>query len=85
MLLADEMGVGKTIQSLAIAFIYRYEWPLVVICPSTLRFNWLNEIMHWYGDYIKKSEVYVYTKGGLTLKDTTKILVISYDLAWKFK
>ena len=85
MLLADEMGVGKTIQSLAIAFIYRYEWPLVVICPSTLRFNWLNEIMQWYGDYIKKSEVYVYTKGGLTLKDTTKILVISYDLAWKFK
>lgn len=41
--------------------------------------------MHWYGDFIKKNEVYVYTKGGLTLKDTTKILIISYDLAWKFK
>jgi len=43
------MGVGKTLQSLAIAFIYRYEWPLVIICPSTLRFNWQNEVLHWYG------------------------------------
>lgn len=49
MLLADEMGVGKTIQSLAIAFIYRYDWPMVIICPSTLRFNWLNEVTQWYG------------------------------------
>lgn len=79
------MGVGKTIQSLAIAFMYRYEWPMVIICPSTLRFNWLNEVLNWYGDFLKKSEVQVYLKGGSTLKDNTKILIISYELAWKFK
>jgi len=58
---------------------------MVVICPSTLRFNWLNEICNWYGEYIKKNEVQVYLKGGSTLKDGVKILIISYELAWKFK
>jgi hypothetical protein len=24
-------------------------------------------------------------KGGTTLKDNTKILIVSYELAWKFK
>ena len=42
LLLADEMGVGKTVQSLAIAFMFRYQWPLVIVCPSTLRYNWQN-------------------------------------------
>lgn len=30
-LIGDEMGVGKTIQSLAIAYLYRKDWPLLVI------------------------------------------------------
>jgi SWI/SNF-related matrix-associated actin-dependent regulator 1 of chromatin subfamily A len=42
MLLADEMGVGKTIQSLAVAYIYKHEWPLLIICPPTLKINWQN-------------------------------------------
>ena len=35
-LLGDEMGVGKTIQALAVACVYKDEWPLVIICPSSL-------------------------------------------------
>lgn len=58
---------------------------MVIICPSTLRYNWQNQVIFWYGDYIKKSEIYVYTKGGATLKDSTKVLIVSYELAWKFK
>ena len=30
-LLGDEMGVGKTIQSLAIAYLYRKDWPLLIV------------------------------------------------------
>lgn len=37
-LIGDEMGVGKTIQAIAIAYLYRRDWPVVVICPSSLRF-----------------------------------------------
>lgn len=35
MLLADEMGVGKTVQAIALAACYRREWPLLVVRPSS--------------------------------------------------
>jgi len=30
------MGVGKSIQSLALAACYSDEWPLLIVCPSSL-------------------------------------------------
>jgi SWI/SNF-related matrix-associated actin-dependent regulator of chromatin subfamily A-like protein 1 len=85
MLLADEMGVGKTIQSIALVSLYRHEWPFVVICPSSLRLNWQQEILDWLGDYLKKSEIQVYSKGGTPIKENVKAFIISYDLAWKIR
>jgi SWI/SNF-related matrix-associated actin-dependent regulator 1 of chromatin subfamily A len=41
------MGVGKTIQAIAIAYLYRKDWPLVIICPSSLRLIWRDEILNW--------------------------------------
>jgi len=35
-LLGDEMGVGKTIQAIGISYLYRDDWPLLIICPSTI-------------------------------------------------
>lgn len=46
-LIGDEMGVGKTIQAICIAYLYRRDWPLIVICPSSLRFNWRDEFLNW--------------------------------------
>ena len=36
-LLADEMGVGKTVQAIGIALLYKEEWPVLIICPSSLK------------------------------------------------
>ncbi|MEW5314170.1 MAG: hypothetical protein WDW38_005685 [Sanguina aurantia] len=36
-LIADEMGVGKTVQAMALASCYMEEWPLLVIVPASLR------------------------------------------------
>lgn len=30
-LLGDEMGVGKTIQAIGVSYLYRQEWPLIII------------------------------------------------------
>ena len=45
-LLGDEMGLGKTITSLAIMLAYetKGEWPLLILCPASLRYTWPAEI-----------------------------------------
>ncbi len=39
-MIADEMGLGKTVQALGIASYYRSEWPLIIVCPSSVKFTW---------------------------------------------
>lgn len=39
-LLADDMGLGKTIQAICLACYYRNEWPLLIVVPSSVRFDW---------------------------------------------
>ena len=39
-LLADDMGLGKTLQALAVMSHYRTNWPLLVICPSSVKLTW---------------------------------------------
>jgi SNF2 family DNA or RNA helicase len=47
--LADDMGLGKTIQSIAFIVsvhpeIRKNKQPVLVVCPSSVTYNWLNEI-----------------------------------------
>lgn len=48
--LADDMGLGKTVQSIAfivseLAAIRASRQPALIVCPSSLTYNWLQEIM----------------------------------------
>jgi superfamily II DNA or RNA helicase len=49
-LIADEMGVGKTVQALALATCYRDKWPLLIVVPASLRLSWAEEIEKWIPD-----------------------------------
>ncbi len=44
--LADEQGLGKTIEALATLEADR-AYPAVVACPASLKLNWLREIERW--------------------------------------
>ena len=46
-LIADEMGVGKTIQALAVAACYLDEGPLLVVVPASMRLAWARELERW--------------------------------------
>jgi superfamily II DNA or RNA helicase len=44
--LADEQGLGKTIEALA-AIEADGAYPAVIVCPASLKLNWLREIERW--------------------------------------
>ncbi len=44
--LADEQGLGKTIEALA-AIEADGAYPAVVVCPASLKLNWLRELERW--------------------------------------
>ncbi len=44
-LIADDMGLGKTLQAIAVATYYSGQWPLLIVCPSSLRSNWMEVIV----------------------------------------
>ncbi|CEO99692.1 hypothetical protein PBRA_007425 [Plasmodiophora brassicae] len=46
-LLADDMGLGKTVQCLALCEYYRDDWPLLIVCPATMRVHWKDMARKW--------------------------------------
>ena len=47
--IADEMGLGKTIQAILTAMVVK-KFPILVVVPNTLKFNWLDECQKWFGN-----------------------------------
>jgi SNF2 family DNA or RNA helicase len=47
-LLGDEMGTGKTIQTLCALPL---QARVLIVCPSSLKFNWVKEANKWRPDY----------------------------------
>ena len=46
-ILADDMGLGKTVQALSCLQLFKenaVKMKALVVCPTTLMFNWENEI-----------------------------------------
>lgn len=61
-LIADDMGLGKTIQALGIASAYRSEWPLLIVCPSSVRFSWKDSVIRWLPS-VAEEDIMVITSG----------------------
>ncbi|MBM7571718.1 DEAD/DEAH box helicase [Aquibacillus albus] len=54
-ILADDMGLGKTIQSIAfilseLSTIREHKHPALIVCPSSITYNWQNEITKFAPD-----------------------------------
>jgi len=62
-LLADQMGLGKTIQVIGLLNLLQPS-RVLIICPASLRFNWSNELKNWlkYDEQPKQIEVIAYSK-----------------------
>eukprot|EP00826_Nyctotherus_ovalis_P035018 TRINITY_DN2965_c0_g1_i6.p1 TRINITY_DN2965_c0_g1~~TRINITY_DN2965_c0_g1_i6.p1 ORF type:complete len:515 (-),score=134.29 TRINITY_DN2965_c0_g1_i6:64-1608(-) len=78
-LIGDEMGTGKTIQAIAIAYCYKSEWPLLIICPSSLKFMWRQEILKWLS--VPQNSIEVVLDKQHVYKEGVQIFIISYSCA----
>jgi len=92
-LLGDEPGCGKSLQALATTIIKKAE-KVLIVCPSTLKLNWLDEINKWLkgkkctvigGDkkirkkqWAEKSDFYIMNYE-LLLRDIEEIKKIDWD------
>lgn len=76
-LIADQMGLGKTVQAIAASLQYRANWPCLVICPSSLRYNWRDEYLKWTD--IKPEDIAIVMTGKQACDK--QLNIISYDLA----
>lgn len=75
------MGVGKTIQAIATCFLYRRDWPVLCIVPSSLRLSWRDEIYKWLDGFIPQGSVTVLQKNTDEIDMSCAFVVVSYSLA----
>jgi SWI/SNF-related matrix-associated actin-dependent regulator 1 of chromatin subfamily A len=82
-LLADDMGLGKTVQAIGLAAYYRRDWPVLVVCPSSVRFQWNEAFCMWLPDLIMDLDTQVVLKGTDDISSKRKVVITSYDLLGK--
>ncbi|MGH2854311.1 MAG: DEAD/DEAH box helicase [Solirubrobacteraceae bacterium] len=77
--LADEQGLGKTIEALA-ALEADGAYPAVVVCPASLKLNWLRELEHWLPG--RSARALVGTGTGVSAPATrpVDVTVVNYDI-----
>lgn len=71
------MGLGKTIQALGVACYFKENWPLIIVCPSSMRFPWKESIINFLPNI--NPNITVLTSG----KEQTlngDVIISSYDL-----
>lgn len=78
-ILADDMGTGKTVQSL-MAIEEQGEYPCLVICPASLKLNWEREANRWLPH--RTTTVIEGSKGPIEDAD---IVIVNYDLLTRRK
>lgn len=82
-LLADDMGLGKTIQAIALACYYRKDWPLLIVVPSSVRFDWAQQLRRWVPSLDPQSiNIVLKSKDNCT---SGLVNILSYDIMTKQK
>jgi hypothetical protein len=73
--LADEQGLGKTVQALA-ALEADDAYPAVVVCPASLKLNWMREIEHW----LPHRTTTMVSGTSNVGRETAEITVLNYEI-----
>lgn len=72
--LADEQGLGKTVESLA-TLEADNAYPAVVVCPASLKLNWQRETNRWL-----PHRTVTVIQPGVAVSDEADITIVNYEL-----
>ena len=72
--LADEQGLGKTVEALA-ALEADDAYPAIVVCPASLKLNWEREAARW----LPHRSVAV-VEGRVAVPPTAEITILNYEI-----
>ena len=75
-LIGDDMGVGKTIQAIAYTALNQDKLPALVVCPSSVKYNWEREFNEWLPN-MTVSVVEGRSKGSI---QDTDVVICNYDI-----
>ncbi|TRY91983.1 hypothetical protein DNTS_013793 [Danionella cerebrum] len=79
-MIADEMGLGKTIQAISVAYIFRQEWPLLIVVPSSLKYPWIEELEKWIPELDPRDINLVENKSDTMSISSSKVTILGYGL-----
>lgn len=68
----DDMGMGKT-RTVIEAIFKRGQFPVLIICPASLKINWANEIGRWIGISVPIDDL------------SQKVIITNYERMNKYK
>uniref|UniRef100_A0A8C9N741 Zinc finger RANBP2-type containing 3 n=1 Tax=Serinus canaria TaxID=9135 RepID=A0A8C9N741_SERCA len=74
------MGLGKTIQAIAISYYYKNEWPLLIVVPSSLRYPWVDEMEKWIPELSPDDISIIQNKTDIGGISTSKVTILGYGL-----
>lgn len=81
-IIADEQGLGKTIQSLSLLRLHPAKLlPAVIVAPTTVKLQWMREIHRWCGDAKNKQFfTQIINSGKERAMPGFQIYIVTYDL-----
>ena len=75
-LFADEMGLGKSIETIAAINTRPGAHQILVVCPATLKINWIREFKKWTTKFLDFEIV----SGTKPVNISANVVVINYDI-----
>lgn len=75
-LIADDPGLGKTIQAIGVLNFYK-ETNALIVCPSSAIYNWRNEINEWH---VSNPDIEVLSAGQKVFNEKAPIKIVGFGM-----
>ena len=76
-LLADDMGLGKTVQGIYAAFNILKAKHVLIICPSSVKYQWAREILTWADE---RPKMHIVLNGKNSIPPQAEVIIVNYEL-----